>query len=398
MSDLFKQRLGTHLTEMVKYLRYVFNDFFVIALLFLIGGLGFAYSNLLKQLHTGLWWPGIVIVVIGLIAQSFNHLATLIEPADRIFLIPQESAMHGYLKAAYRYSVLIAIIPQLLIWFILLPFIRVTMAFNWLELLGLLFTMVILKGADLRNQFNAAYHRSISAKLKWLINLVALTVTLLAPSLGIVISALFIGMTARNERGWQSRSLNWGTLIENEDARMLALYKFFNLFTDVPNIQGTTKRRRYLDFLINRIKPLPQNTYRYLYGHSIVRNGEYSGLHLRLTVIGAVLLVGVGGTYLPILIGMLFLYLIGFQLIPFYFHFTNNVFTHIYPVDTKLQLTSFKQVVAVLLNTSAVIFAIMTLIGSRSIIIGAISLVVNLAECWVLTNHLITNKINQKLD
>ncbi|MCT3599113.1 ABC transporter permease, partial [Levilactobacillus brevis] len=55
MSGLFKTRLQRHLREMAKYLRLVFNDFFVFALLFFLGGLGLDYSNVLKTLRPGLW-------------------------------------------------------------------------------------------------------------------------------------------------------------------------------------------------------------------------------------------------------------------------------------------------------------------------------------------------------
>ncbi len=49
-----------------------------------------------------------------------------------------------------------------------------------------------------------------------------------------------------------------------------------------------------------------------------------SGLYFRLMVIGTVFLVFVKGEILPIFLSLLFVYLIGFQLIPFYFHFSDN--------------------------------------------------------------------------
>ena len=45
MNNFFKHRLGLHFKEMTRYLKYVFNDFFVIALMFFIGALGLVYSN-----------------------------------------------------------------------------------------------------------------------------------------------------------------------------------------------------------------------------------------------------------------------------------------------------------------------------------------------------------------
>ncbi|WP_279403917.1 ABC transporter permease [Secundilactobacillus kimchicus] len=50
MTGLFNTRLKRHLKEMFKYLRLVFNDHFVFALLIMLGGLGLAYSNALKTL------------------------------------------------------------------------------------------------------------------------------------------------------------------------------------------------------------------------------------------------------------------------------------------------------------------------------------------------------------
>ncbi|MHA8262845.1 ABC transporter permease [Lactobacillaceae bacterium Melli_B3] len=399
MIDLFKQRLSAHLTEMVKYLRYVFNDFFVIALMFLIGGLGLSYSNLLKQLHSGIWWTGIVALLILLVTQGFNHLASLIKPADRVFLIPKEVAMHGYLKASFKYSLLMATLTQALVWFVLLPFIRVTTNWQWENLIMLLLTMVILKAASLQLTLNRAYVSRSTTNVKWAVILVALaTAVFVTPLIGLVISGGYLGGLIYAHRNWQRKSIDWGYLIESEDKRMLALYKFFNLFTDVPEVEGTTKRRRYLDFLVDRVKATPQNIYLYLYGRSIVRNGEYSGLHLRLTLIGAVLLFGVGGIGLSVLISILFIYLIGFQLMPFYFYFASNVFTHIYPVDRSLQLNSFKKIVAILLTTTAIIFAIMAAIGTVSLAVGGLILLLNLVEVWVLINKFIPNRIMKKLN
>ncbi|WP_180383622.1 ABC transporter permease, partial [Lentilactobacillus parabuchneri] len=79
MRQLFKQRLVIHLKEMMKYLRLVFNDYFVLALLFMIGGLGYYYSNVLKTLHTGLWWAPIVAIAILLVSVQLGRFATLVE-------------------------------------------------------------------------------------------------------------------------------------------------------------------------------------------------------------------------------------------------------------------------------------------------------------------------------
>lgn len=87
MKTLFKKRLGAHLTELTKYLRLVFNDYFVLALVFMIGGLGYYYSNALKQLTTGLWWAPLLIIIVLLISVQTGRMATLIEDPDYCFFI-----------------------------------------------------------------------------------------------------------------------------------------------------------------------------------------------------------------------------------------------------------------------------------------------------------------------
>lgn len=50
MSGFFGIRLARHLKKMMKYMRYVFNDHFILVCVFLLGGLGFYYSQVLKTL------------------------------------------------------------------------------------------------------------------------------------------------------------------------------------------------------------------------------------------------------------------------------------------------------------------------------------------------------------
>ncbi len=51
MSSFFQKRLARHQKKMMKYMRYVLNDHFVLVCLFLIGGVGLYYSSWLKTLH-----------------------------------------------------------------------------------------------------------------------------------------------------------------------------------------------------------------------------------------------------------------------------------------------------------------------------------------------------------
>ncbi len=370
MTALFKQRLGSHLTELLKYLRLVFNDYFVLALVFMIGGLGYYYSNALKQIHAGVWWAPLVIIGVLFLGLQAGRLATLIQEPDVVFLLPREADLFAYLKRGFWYSTILAILIQGLFWIILIPFIQVTVSANALSLFALLITVIFSKIAWLTADFIRKYHSAqkwLGSRLLFrvLVPLVLLTVTIYVNYfVGAGLAFVVMIGTFWGQQRVKTRSLAWSTLINDENSRMHSIYQFFNLFTDVPSLSGSVKRRRYLNWLLKMIKLVPDNTYLYLYGHGIIRDNEMSGLFVRLTVIGTLFLIFIQGVALPIVLCLLFIYLIGFQMIPFYFHYDDNAFVHIYPITSDYQLKNFQRVLQLLMGTVAVIFGLVVVIAN----------------------------------
>ncbi|MFC6260768.1 ABC transporter permease [Levilactobacillus fujinensis] len=391
MTGLFKSRLQRHLREMAKYLRLVFNDFFVFALMFLLGGLGYGYSNVLKQLKMGLWWEPVVVVLVLLVTLQVGRFATLIEDADRVFLLPKERAMHAYLVAARRYSQGLAQTTQVIVVFLLAPFLRVALGWSVPQIVGLLVVQVILKDTLLRLDLASAYQvtgqrRMNEWPIKWLLGLVTLAVGVwLTPYAAIVLAILADGAIAVwLQRHWQKQQIRWREQIKIEDNRMLGIYRFFNLFTEVPMVEGTIKRRRYLDWLFKSIKATHQQTYTYLFSRGMVRGTDFSGLVVRLTVIGMLLLYFVRGDWLPVLLAALFIYLIGFQLLPFFQQYDDVVFTHIYPIAPELRLRSFEHLVTLILGVAALLMWVIIVVANLSLVTAGIALVVELVEVWYL--------------
>ena len=99
MNNLWKKRLNLYLKRMIKYYRYVFNDHFVIALLFLLGGISYTYSNFIKSLNVDLSYPWAkpVVIIALLVMLQFGKVGTLIDEPDKVFLLPQEKGMREYL-------------------------------------------------------------------------------------------------------------------------------------------------------------------------------------------------------------------------------------------------------------------------------------------------------------
>jgi len=400
MSKLFRQRLTKHLSEMARYLRYVFNDHFVIALMFMVGGLGFGYSNGLKGLETGIWWAPYVVIFTLLLLLQLGRLATLMNDADVVFLLPRERSMHAYFIKTKNYSEIMAVLIQIMGWFVLIPFIRVTDDVSWLFLFELLVTQLILKDAFLERELVLRYQYRIkiiqsSILFKWLLPVIVIGVSYLVnPVFGLVLAIILnIGIRYISFNRWQKVQIDWNKAIMMENNRMLGIYRFFNLFTNVPSITGSVKRRRYLDFIVNRIKLTRENTYLYLFSRSILRGTEFGSLYLRLTLLGMVLLVFIQQQWLIVVLTILFIYLIGFQLIPSYFHFDDIVFTHLYPINEKQKLDNFSRTTAIALSITAVLLAGTTLIAQQDWKTALISLVLEGIEILLLVKFYIPGRL-----
>lgn len=393
MTNLFKKRLSSHLKEMFKYLRLVFNDHFIFALLIMIGGLGYAYSNLLKTLHANVWWSQPIIILVMLVLLQIGRLATLLEDADVVFLLPKEHAMHSYFIASKRYSETLAEICQIFGLFILLPFIQATDPLSVAALAGLAVTQIVLKDAWL--MANLMNHYRFSQRwlhqpvwFQWLVPAVVLIIGVYVTPLASVVLALGAdGILRMLAYGWQQQAFDWRAAIGQENNRMLGVYRFFNLFTNVPMLKGVAKRRKYMDGLLRLVTIKPENTYLYLYSRGMVRSGEFSGLYSRLTILGMILLYFIHGTWLPVLLAALFMYLIGFQLIPSFWQFDDIVFTHLYPITNEQRIANFKKLLRTLLIVTGVLFLVMVAVSDFQLEVILITAVVEIVEIFGMVSY-----------
>lgn len=383
MIALFRTRRQRHLREMARYLRLVFNDFFVFALLFFLGGLGLGYANLLKQLTIGLWWAPVVALIVLAIGAQIGRWATLIEDADRVFLLPKERAMHAYFVVARRYSLWLAEATQLVMLFILTPFLRVTLGWTLTQVVGLVVAQVILKDGLLRLDIASAYQATGQRRLnhwtvKWGVSLLILVVGLWLNPFAAAVLALVVDLSVAgwHQQHWAQQQIRWREQIAIEDNRMLGIYRFFNLFTDVPMVKGTIRRRRYLDSLLRRIPVDHAHAYLYLYSRGMLRGTEFSGLVVRLTVIGMLLLAFIRGQWLPVILLALFIYLIGFQLLPFFQQYDDIVFTHVYPLKWEQRLGSFVSLTTRILITTAALLWVVIVLANQNLVTAGVSLLV----------------------
>ena len=381
MNNLWKKRLNLYLKRMIKYYRYVFNDHFVIALLFLLGGISYTYSNFIKSLNVDLSYPWAkpVVIIVLLVMLQFGKVGTLIDEPDKVFLLPQEKGMREYLMKAQKRAWVSNSVIQIVVWIVLLPFIYYGVHLNLVESIILLLSQVALKVAQVNLFFIRAFEAKYQAgKYSLILNYV---VPLIVYMLGLYASIYFalgitVGLILYLKSLPKNKIIQWNYLIDVEKLRLMRKYSFFNLFTDVPQIKKKAKRRKYLDWLIPKFK----NVYGYLFIRAIIRNGEYSGLYIRLTVIEFIVLLFIPKLWLSLVIGMLFIYLIGFQMLPLYKYFDDNVFVHLYPLETNSKGKEFKSILLALLIINAFLATIAVYIAIQNILLSGAFLALVLVE------------------
>ena len=386
MNSLFNQRLQSHFTQMSKYLRYVFNDFFVIALMFIIGGIGYQYAMFIKHLQAGQWWEQLVLVVVILFVIQLNNLVTFVKRADFVFWLPKEKEFFAFLRSGLRYSKSLAVIVQIMAWFVMIPFIEKAMVTtNISAILLFLVTMVVLKMMILNFQMIDNYHHNhnlLNNKVFYRV-IVPLVVVALATYInvyvGVIIGVAMLILSHLLVAKLKQQSIDWQVVIEKTESHENSLNRFFNMFTDVENMQGAVRRRSYLDSLF---KMFNGDVYSVLYSRGIVRDKEISGLLTRVSILGAIIIGAIKLEWMAVLIALLFIYLIVFQLIPYFTNFEDNVFISLYPINFDQQVKSFTNVIGKIM----ILVIIVLMIGSIFMfnLLGSLMLLLALVIEWIL--------------
>ncbi|MGX7264594.1 ABC transporter permease [Enterococcus crotali] len=370
MSGFFGIRLSRHLKKMMKYMRYVFNDHFILVCVFLLGGLGFYYSQVLKTLPENFIWGRPIVAVLWLVILQIGRIATLAEEADKVFILPKEPEMNVYLNRALRYSFWLPLVALFLLGGMSMPLVVVSTGWAFSTFLYFIVMLGILKSSHLRLQKYELYQISGKAYRQWSVlwlvtSLLAIVLSLyvlpvVGPLVALVQAVFFYSVLSKKE---QVVSLDWENMIRKEKNRMHRIYQFIHLFTDVPEISSSVKRRKFLDPLLSKIKKTSQNTYFYLYARSFLRGSEYSGLFIRLVLVAGVILFFLKEFWISMGVSVLFVYLIGFQLIPIYTQFDYMVMTHLYPVSDKQKKQAVSKLITVLLFVAALLFSLFVLIA-----------------------------------
>ncbi|KZK08107.1 ABC transporter permease protein EscB [Lactococcus cremoris] len=339
MNEIFKKRRNLWYQQNIKYLRYVFNDHFVLFLMILLGALVVQYVNFLQVHHLNLWGKIILVVFVSLLSQVLGRLATFIEAPDKVFLLTKELEVRAYLiKCLIRSLILPAIVSGLLV----------------------LIAAPLLK-------FNPIF------LILWFLILVGIKAGLLAYQIW---------------RFQKSGLLDWSGLIDLEEARKTGTLRLFSLFTNVKGLKSHSHRRKYLDFLLTKTK----RTYEYLFTRSFLRSGDYLGLTIRLLILSILSMIFVKNGIVAIVMVVVFNYLLIFQLLSLQTAFDYQLLTRIYPLKKAAKTAGLRMIIFRVMMFVTIVELVLSLIFVRPFFLTLVILLVN----FLLTKFYVRFRLKNK--
>ena len=376
-AELFETRVRKYQKKSMKYMRYVLNDHFLIVLFFLFGFIMVQYSSWIQSIRV-LELP--LLGLLGALLASvpfFGGVATLLEPADGIFLSVVGQDFKAYLQKAIRRSWMLPILVMLAATGIIFPIVAQAFGINLSMFVKLFLLQAFFK--DLLFRCTKYAYRGV-LHFTWM------------EKLGIYMIAVanFFGMFLWISEGWSIVLLvipvllsifveqyygkaafvyQFDKMIEMELERQQRIYRLFALFVDVPMLHKPhAHRRTYLDGVLKMLVGNQPSGHRYLVSRTVIRTSQYMSLLLQLAVVSFVVALFSQPYYWNFIVNALLMMLLGFQLVGV-IQSANTQNSHFASlVDSNTRLKDDLSVLMMTMVASGVVLGISSAIGMRALI------------------------------
>lgn len=344
MKEVFQKRRHDFVNTCFKYLRYVFNDHFVLVLFILFGFLMVQYSQLLRHFPEQHVWIGLILILVIGALLSFGSIATYLEAPDKLFYLPKETEIVAWLTQARRRAFWLWVSVQTAVLLFLEP-IFFKIGFSWLMFAGMLVVLAFCKWWVMKRKSSAFYAQG---------------------------------------------RFSWEQTIAYEERRRQRILRFFALFTTVKGITASVKRRSYLDGVLRVVPKKHAQTWLNLYTRAFLRSSDYLALTLRLTVLSFLALVFMPNRMVAVALALLFNYLLLFQLLGLAQHFDYQYLTQLYPLTKADKSSNLKTFLRSLSYVIAVPQLVLTLNWQAALVFLVVTVIV--------TEGYISYKIGKMID
>ncbi|MBZ6022356.1 ABC transporter permease EcsB [Bacillus cereus] len=379
---LWKERFRQFLKEVRTYSKYVFNDHLKFIFVFIIGAGAYYYQQWLQTLTSSFPTALVMAVLIGLVLTA-GSIQTLLKEADLVYLLPVEEKLKPYFTKAFLFTFMIQLYIIAIVAAALAPLYFQQMKQTGAGYIWIVLAFVIVKAWNLFIAWEKSFLTDQNIQradwfIRFILNglfvyfLVERTSVLFIGGI-VLLMVLYLAIMHQMVKG---KPLNWEYLISEEGKKMMLLYRIANMFVDVPALKERVSRRKWLDFILSIIGE--KRTYLYLYTRTFLRSGNYFGLYVRLLALGGVILYFIPFLYGRFIVSLIFLYLIGYQLLTLWKHHRMKIWLDLYPVGGEEKKKDFLTLLNAILITGSVIFAIIFALATKDFMMTGILLIVSI--------------------
>lgn len=302
--DVWSKRFESYIAEMQKYMRFIFTGHIAIVFVFVIGALGYEYSEWLNVAPKDFPVDWVVGIIVG-IAVSISTPATLLKAPDQVYLLPLETEMRHYFKKALNWTFGSQVFVPLVLYIIAIPLINTVTELDPFQVWFGFALTIVMKYIHVQAEFH--YRLANRGRFIWIDRFARMLMSILILQsilgdelwMGSLMLLFLVMYNSLLSKKAYVQPIPYEHLIELEENRMMRFYRFANYFTDVPHLRGTVKRRRYLQFVYSFIKYKQSNTQLYLVTRTFIRVSDNYFLWVRLTGISLIIALFAG---IPIVI------------------------------------------------------------------------------------------------
>ncbi|MFB1052201.1 ABC transporter permease [Paraliobacillus sp. JSM ZJ581] len=361
--NLFMERFRAFVKDTSRYLQYVFNGHTAIAILFLISATAYYYQQFLSDLPSN--FPSIwVIAFFFSLVITYSPVHTLLKKADVMFLLPAEQKMRRYFFNTLILSYFMQLYLVVLTLAVFAPLYQASFGtysgyFFYAVVLLLLKAWNLMANwwiLKIRNKNSRRFDYMCRFALQF-----ALFYFFINDSpvfAGVTTILLFIIFLYAYYLSSQQKAIAWDVLVEKDRTRMRSFYRLVNMFTDVPHLKAVVKKRHWLVNLLTKSLSFDtKNTYDFLYRMTLVRSGDYLGMYVRLVLIGMIAIYYIPQQAISVIIGILFLYLVGIQLMTIWHHHRTILWIDIYPISITIRQQAVLKLLQLLLFIQTLLYS-----------------------------------------
>ncbi|WP_058765786.1 ABC transporter permease [Exiguobacterium chiriqhucha] len=352
--NVFKQRFGVWVEDVVKYSRYVANGGLLFTLYFTLIYGAFVYNQFLTDLDPAFpseW----IVALIWLLLPLGHRPRTLIQEADQVFLLPRLGEIQAFMTGIRLFNVVFAAVRAILVMLVVLPLLVRTQALTSVEVGAILATSVLISAAGRLAKLEGIKYVVLPSALASGF-LVLFGVPLLTPVPALV---PFVLLHVRRNR--RIPLLDWLTLEEKSKAQFNRVVSWF---VDVPTMREDVRERSFIVSLLERSVLKQADAARYVYGLRVMRSNDSLDLVLRLSAVALVVMWLSGGWYVGLVVP-LFVGLTALQLVPLFKRLDTVSMASWLPITRTERLVAYKW------WATRLLFAQLLALGVASLLFGA---------------------------